>query len=52
MIVTVYGSNSVQFLRLIQGLTVTEDDRDDEDDVISAASIRASALAEYPCLDS
>eukprot|EP01047_Picozoa_sp_COSAG01_P077800 COSAG01_NODE_14145_length_1491_cov_1.500718_2_plen_129_part_00 len=47
-----YWAGTLTFLRLIQGLTVSEDDQDDEDDAISAASIRASALAEYPCLDS
>jgi hypothetical protein len=47
-----YWAGTLTFLRLIEGLAVSEDDQDDEDDVISAASIRASALAEYPCLDS
>ena len=47
-----YWAGTLTFLRLIEGLAISEDDRDDEDNVISAASIRASALAEYPCLDS
>jgi hypothetical protein len=46
-----YWAGTLSFLRLIMGLSTTEGYVGD-DETITAEMIRASALEEYPCLDS